>query len=143
MTPPLSKAVYVVLVIGWYLIRYESARRSRREKIVSTARGPRENALLLTSLTGLGILPLIYVATAFPRFAAYTFHPVAAWLGLFVAVAALGMFQLTHQPASRGWSVLAPCILAASPGRANDVGNLWRQLSRVYGADRQFFPSIF
>jgi protein-S-isoprenylcysteine O-methyltransferase Ste14 len=105
MTPALSKVVFVVLVIGWYLIRYEYARRSRREKIASTARGPRETALLLTSLSGLGILPLIYVATAIPRFAAYTFHPIAAWLGVFFAAAALGMFQLTHRALGRNWSV--------------------------------------
>ena len=33
MTPALSKFVFVMLAIGWYLIRYEYARRSRREKI--------------------------------------------------------------------------------------------------------------
>jgi len=168
MTPALSKSVFVVLVIGWYLIRYKYARRSRREKVVWSARGPREAALLLVSLTGLGVLPLLYVTTAIPHFAAYSFHPIAAWLGLFFAIAALGMFQLTHQalgrnwsvsldvreshqlvtdgiyrkfdipctqrfgcglslrrsfcptglPASRDWSVLASCILAASPGKS-------------------------
>jgi protein-S-isoprenylcysteine O-methyltransferase Ste14 len=105
MTPAFSKIVFVMLVIGWYLIRYEYARRSRREKVVWSARGPRETALLLTSLTGLGILPLIYVATAFPHFASYTFHPLAAWLGLFFAIAALGMFQLTHRALGRNWSI--------------------------------------
>jgi len=97
--------VFVVLVTGWYLIRYKHARRSRREKIVSSARGPRETALLLVSLTGLGVLPLLYVATAIPHFAAYSFHRIAAWLGLFFAIAALGMFQLTHQALGRNWSV--------------------------------------
>src|SRR5947208_7562520 len=94
MTPAFSKIVFVVLAIGWYLIRYEYARRSRREKIVRSARGLREIALLLISLTGLGILPLIYVATAIPHFAAYTLHPIPSWLGVFFAVSALGMFQL-------------------------------------------------
>ena len=105
MTPTFSKVVFVVLVIGWYLIRYEYARRSRREQILWSARGPRETALLLISLTGLGILPLIYVATAIPHFAAYTFHPVPAWLGVFFAIAALSMFQLTHRALGRNWSI--------------------------------------
>jgi len=105
MTPAFSKIVFVVLAIGWYLIRYEYARRSRREKIVRSARGLREIALLLISLTGLGILPLIYVGTAFPHFAAYTFQPVSAWLGLFSAIAALGMFRLTHRALGRNWSI--------------------------------------
>ena len=105
MTPALSKLVFVILAIGWFLIRYEYARRSRRETVQRSDRGPRETALLLISLTGLGILPLAYVATAIPHFAAYTFHPIQAWLGLFVAIAALVMFHLTHRALGRNWSV--------------------------------------
>jgi len=98
-------SLFVVLVIGWYLIGYEYARRSRREKIVSSARGPRETALLLVSLTKLGVLPLLFMATAIPHFAVYSFHPIVAWLGLFFAIAVLGMFQLTHRALGRNWSV--------------------------------------
>ena len=105
MTPALSKLVFVILAIGWFLIRYEYARRSRRETVQRSDRGPRETALLLISLTGLGILPLAYVATAIPHFAAYTFHPTQAWLGLFVAIAALVMFHLTHRALGRNWSI--------------------------------------
>src|SRR6516225_2554352 len=105
MTPSFSKFVFVVLAIGWYIIRYEYARRSRREKILRSDRGPRETTLLLISLTGLGILPFAYVATAIPRFAAYTFHPVQAWLGLLVAIAALVMFDATHRALGRNWSI--------------------------------------
>jgi protein-S-isoprenylcysteine O-methyltransferase Ste14 len=105
MTPALSKCVFVVMAIGWYLIRYEYARRSRSETIQRSDRGFRESALLLISLTGLGILPFTYVATAIPHFAAYTFHPLQAWLGLFVAIAALFMFHLTHRALGRNWSV--------------------------------------
>lgn len=105
MTPAISKGVYVFLAIGWYLIRYEYARRSRREKVVWSDRGARENALLLISLSGLGFLPFLYVVTGFPKFASYTFHPVQGWLGLLVAAAALLMFQLTHRALGRNWSV--------------------------------------
>jgi protein-S-isoprenylcysteine O-methyltransferase Ste14 len=105
MTPAFSKGVFVVLVIGWYLIRYEYARRSRRERIILSFRGPWETVLLLISLAGLGLVPLFYVATAVPRFAAHSFHPILAWLGLFFAIAALGMFHLTHRALGRNWSV--------------------------------------
>ena len=105
MTPALSKFAFVMLAIGWYLIRYEYARRSRREKIQRSDRGLRESALLLISLTGLGILPFVYVATGMPRFAAYTFHPIQAWLGLFVAIAASVIFHLTHRALGRNWSI--------------------------------------
>lgn len=105
MTPTISKIIFVTLVIGWYVIRYEYARRSRREKVVRSARGPAETALLLISLAGLGLVPLAYVATAIPRFATYGFHPLFAWLGLFFAIAALTMFHLTHRALGRNWSI--------------------------------------
>ena len=191
MTPAFSKFVFVMLAIGWYLIRYEYARRSRREKVLRSDRGPRETALLLISLTGLGIVPFIYVATAIPHFAAYTFHPVAGLAGAFRCDCGIGHVsvdassarpELVHQsrraggtparhgrhlpesPAPNVFSILAlGCrsgITAAElgcrlfrpgrlwdfvlwprrQGRANDVGNLRRQLSRVYGADRPYFP---
>jgi protein-S-isoprenylcysteine O-methyltransferase Ste14 len=105
MTPAFSKFVFIILAIGWYIIRYEYVRRSRREKILRSDRGPRETALLLISLTGLGILPFAYVAKDIPRFAAYTFHSIQAWLGLLVAIAALAMFHLTHRALGRNWSL--------------------------------------
>ena len=73
--------MFVILTIGWYLIRYTYARRSRHEKVHGPPRS-KGSALLLISLTGLGILPLIFVATGFPQFATYTFHPIQGWLGL-------------------------------------------------------------
>ena len=105
MTPTVSKVIFVALVIGWYLIRYKYARRSRRERIVWTARGHLEAALLLISLAGLGLIPLAYVAAEIPRFAAYEFHPSFAWLGLLFAIAALGVFHLTHRALGRNWSI--------------------------------------
>jgi protein-S-isoprenylcysteine O-methyltransferase Ste14 len=105
ITPGLAKFAFVMMAVGWYLLRYEYARRSRREKILRSARGPRETALLLVSLTGLGILPLIYIVTAIPHFADYAFRPAQAWLGLLFAIAALVMFQLTHRALGRNWSI--------------------------------------
>jgi protein-S-isoprenylcysteine O-methyltransferase Ste14 len=105
MTASISKAIFIALVIGWYLIRYKYARRSRRVKIVWSARGRLEAALLLTSLAGLGVVPLVYIFTGIPRFAAYSFQPLFAWLGLFFAIAALGVFHLTHRALGRNWSI--------------------------------------
>lgn len=105
MTPAISKAVFVALAIGWYVIRYEHARRSRRIRIVSSGRGAQETARLLVSLTGLGLVPLLYVATEIPRFADLGFQPVLSWLGLFFAISALTMFHLTHRALGRNWSI--------------------------------------
>jgi protein-S-isoprenylcysteine O-methyltransferase Ste14 len=105
MTPSLAKATLVLLAIGWYVVRIPHARRSRRTPVARSARGRRETALLLGSLTGLGILPFIYIATGFPRFADYPFRPIQAWLGVVVAAAALVMFHLTHRALGRNWSM--------------------------------------
>ena len=105
MTPSVAKLTFVLLAIGWYAIRFEHARRSRRVLVRHNDRDMRENVLLLISLSGLGILPLLYVVTGFPRFAHYTFHPVQAWFGVLFAVAALFLFQMTHRALGRNWSV--------------------------------------
>jgi protein-S-isoprenylcysteine O-methyltransferase Ste14 len=105
VTSAVAKAVFVLLAVGWYVIRFPYARRSRRTPVARSARGAREIALLLISLSGLGILPLVYVATGFPQFADYTFRPAQAWLGAAVALASLTMFHLTHRALGRNWSV--------------------------------------
>lgn len=105
MTPAISKFVFVMLAIGWYLIRYGYARRSRRTPVLRTDRDTLENALLLISLTGLGMLPLIYVATGMPHFGDYALQSFQAWVGLFLSIAALIIFQLTHRALGRNWSV--------------------------------------
>jgi protein-S-isoprenylcysteine O-methyltransferase Ste14 len=54
---------------------------------------------------GLGILPFIYLATGFPRIADYSFRAAQAWMGLFVAIASLTIFRMTHKALGRNWSV--------------------------------------
>lgn len=105
MTPTLSKFVFVMLAVGWYIIRYKYARRSTRTPVLRSARGPRETALLLISLGGLGVLPFLYISTGTPQFADYAFHAGRAWLGLLFAIVSLVMFQLTHRALGRNWSV--------------------------------------
>lgn len=105
MTPTIAKAIYVLLTVAWYAIRYRHARRSRRTPVVRSARGYRELALLLISLTGLGIVPYVYIATGFPSFADYPLQPAQAWLGLVAALGAIAMFVATHRALGRNWSV--------------------------------------
>lgn len=105
MTPLLAKLAYGALVVGWFVIRYPYARRARRTPVASSRRGLRENLLLGVSLTGLGLLPVLYAATGVPRFADYPFQPAVAALGVLVAVAALVMFRLSHKALGRNWSI--------------------------------------
>ena len=105
MTLSFAKAVFVGLIVGWYVIRFPYARRSRRTPVRRSIRGPRETALLLASLTGIGLLPFLYVVTGFPRFANYPFAPLQAWFGVLVALASLSMFRVTHHALGRNWSI--------------------------------------
>lgn len=105
MTPAVAKIIVVLTMIAWYIIRFRHARRSQRTPITHSDRDWRETVLLMISLTGLGIVPFVYVATGFPRFADYSFRPWLAWLGLFCAIGALVLFRLTHKALGRNWSV--------------------------------------
>jgi protein-S-isoprenylcysteine O-methyltransferase Ste14 len=105
MTPLVAKVIFVLLAAGWYVIRFPYERRSRRTPVARSARNWREIVLLSVSLTGLGILPLIYVATGFPGIAEYPFQATSAWIGLLLAIAALTMFRVTHKALGRNWSV--------------------------------------
>lgn len=105
MTPLAAKLVYAAMAVGWYVIRFPFERRSTRARVVRSARDVRETVLLLVSLSGLGIVPLVYVASGVPRAAERAFHPAIAWAGAAVAVLALAMFRLTHKALGRNWSV--------------------------------------
>ena len=105
MTPTLAKAAFVVLAVAWFVIRIPHARRARRTPVARSDRGPYEDVVLLISLSGLGVVPLLYVATGLPAFAEHSFHPVQAWAGVAVAAAALWLFYLSHRALGRNWSV--------------------------------------
>lgn len=105
MTLSVAKAIYLILAIGWYIIRIPHERRSRRTPVSRSARGIKERILLSISFTGLGILPFTYVAFGFPRFARYAFQPTLAWVGSLFAFASLLLFYHTHRALGRNWSV--------------------------------------
>ncbi len=105
MTPKLANATLVLLAVGWYIIRFPYARRSRHVPVARSVRGPREIVLLLASSIGLGLLPLLYISFGFPQFGDSAFSPVRAWIGVFVALASLIMFRLTHRALAGNWSM--------------------------------------
>lgn len=105
MTPFLAKMVWGLGLVIWYLIRYPHERRARRTPIARRAVDARELLLMTVSLTGLAILPMIYVVTNQPKFANYPFQPAAAWLGTLTFAASLYLFYRTHRDLGRAWSV--------------------------------------
>jgi protein-S-isoprenylcysteine O-methyltransferase Ste14 len=105
MTLTIAKAVWALCAVAWYVIRYPHQRRARKTAVSNSRRDLREIVLMTISLTGLGLVPIAYVATGFDNFADYPFSPVRAWLGTAVFVVALVLFYRTHRALGRNWSV--------------------------------------
>jgi protein-S-isoprenylcysteine O-methyltransferase Ste14 len=105
MTAAVSKLIWLAFGILWFVLRQRPGRRSRKTPVRYSGRDWREFLLLGISLTGLGILPCIYLATRFPRVADYHFMPVQGYLGVAVSVGALWLFHSTHRDLGHNWSV--------------------------------------
>jgi protein-S-isoprenylcysteine O-methyltransferase Ste14 len=105
MTPMIAKYFWLACVVAWWLIRYPYERRAKKAKVAASQRDMRELILLGISLTGLGIIPIIYVFTGFPAAANRSFMPLIAWLGVVPALGSLWLFWRTHRELGRNWSV--------------------------------------
>jgi protein-S-isoprenylcysteine O-methyltransferase Ste14 len=105
VTPTIAKIFWICCVIGWWLIRLPHERQARKSGVTSSKRDTQEIILLGISLSGLGLIPIIYVLSGFPAFADRTFIPWMAWLGILPGLASLWLFWRTHQELGRNWSV--------------------------------------
>ena len=105
MTPIAAKVIWLIGVIGWFVIRYPHQRRSRRTPKRLRSDRTRELVLMAISSTGLEIIPALYAATGAPAFADYVFRPWQAWLGAAVFAGSLWLFYRTHKDLGRNWSV--------------------------------------
>jgi protein-S-isoprenylcysteine O-methyltransferase Ste14 len=105
MTLFLAKLIWGLGVIGWFAIRYEHQRRSRKTPKLRRADSARERVLLIISILGMLVAPLVYVAFNQLMFANYQFIPALAWCGIAVFALALWLFYRTHSELGRNWSV--------------------------------------
>lgn len=109
MTQLVAEWIWFIGGVLWFVVRYPHQRRSRKTKVARSAGGRRDQLLLMSSLTGLAIIPLIYFILGFlvsgPRFADYTFQPIQGWIGLLLMLAALALLYETHRQLGRNWSV--------------------------------------
>lgn len=105
MTATIAKIIWLAFGILWFVLRLRPGRRSRKTPVRYSGRGVREFALLGASLIGLGIVPGVYLATHFPRFADYPVVPVLSYLGIAADVACLWLFHRTHRDLGHNWSV--------------------------------------
>src|SRR5919108_434822 len=146
MTPLVAKAIWLLGVVGWFVIRYPHGRRARRTpKLRRTDRG-REIVLMTISTSGLGILPFIYVVSNAPQFANYPFRPWQAWLGAAVFAASLWLFHRTHKDLGRNWSVTLEAAITSARERASPfvraahARDRWGDAPYVPGAAIRVWP---
>jgi protein-S-isoprenylcysteine O-methyltransferase Ste14 len=99
------KAIWLFGVVAWYVIRFPHERRSRKTKVDRRAGGVHDKLLMSASLTGLGIVPMIYLVTGEPRFANYMPSLLQSAIGVLTLAGALLLFRLTHKQLGRNWSV--------------------------------------
>lgn len=100
-----GKIAWFVLVAGWYVLRHPFDRRARRLRVSIDRKRLPDRVRLAISLTGLGIVPMIYVLADEPGSADYVPSPLLFVLGLLAAAGSLVMFRLTHKALGQMWSV--------------------------------------
>ena len=105
MTQLIAEWIWFIGGVLWVVIRYPHHRKARKVKVARSVGGQRDQTLLISSLTGLAIIPLVYFVTGQPSFADYGFRPWLGWLGLILLVAALWFLYETHRELGRNWSV--------------------------------------
>ena len=105
MTATASKIIWLAFALTWFVLRLRPERHARKTPVKYSARDAREIILLGISLTGLGIVPCVYLAAHIPRFADYPVVPVMSYLGIAVCFGYLWLFYRTHRDLGRNWSV--------------------------------------
>ena len=100
-----GEIIWVVGIVGWYIIRYPFERRAKRVRVVSGGRSSAETIGLISALAGMAILPTFYVATGIPEAAD---RPAPGWsvlLGAVIFGSALWVFRRAHKDLGRNWSI--------------------------------------
>ena len=100
-----GEIVWVLGIVGWYVIRYPFERRAKRVRVVSNRRSRSDTVGLASALFGLAILPGFYVATGIPETADYPASVWAVALGAIIFASGLWVFRRSHKELGRNWSI--------------------------------------
>jgi protein-S-isoprenylcysteine O-methyltransferase Ste14 len=101
----LAKALWLLGIVSWCVIRYPFERKAKRVRVVVNERSMAERAGLIAATLGLGIIPAIYVASGFPGVAEYPARPLPIALGAVVYASAMWLFRRSHKDLGRNWSI--------------------------------------
>jgi protein-S-isoprenylcysteine O-methyltransferase Ste14 len=100
-----GEIIWVLGIVGWYIIRHPFERRAKRMQVVSDRRSVSDKIGLASALLGLAIVPAFYVATGIPKAADYSASLWAVALGAIIFSSALWVFRRSHKELGRNWSI--------------------------------------
>ena len=104
MFDTLFKATYVIALVIEIIIRLPYDRARRRTPVADDRVSRTEGVVLWLLLLGGFIFPMLYIFTPWLAFADYDLPDWAGWVGVALAVAALGVFWRAHVDLGRNWS---------------------------------------
>jgi protein-S-isoprenylcysteine O-methyltransferase Ste14 len=105
MTKPIAEIIWLVGVVGWYIIRHPFARRSKKLAVRRSLMDRREWMLLIIATFGLFVIPILYITAGLASALDRQFVPALAWMGVLVLGAALWLFRRSHVDLGRNWSI--------------------------------------
>src|SRR5262249_42080745 len=109
MRPFIAELIWFVGGAAWFVIRFPHQRRARKVAVARSVGGRRDQILLGCSLTGLAIIPIVYLVirmvAGHPVLGDYPLSALQAWIGVAFMLAALALFYETHRQLGRNWSV--------------------------------------
>jgi protein-S-isoprenylcysteine O-methyltransferase Ste14 len=96
--------VWAIGVIAWFVIRYPYARKARRTATLRAVGWSRERILLAVATIGLFVIPVLWLATGWPRALNYDLNYASVVVGALLYVASLWLFRRSHKDLGRQWS---------------------------------------
>ncbi|GEC15304.1 protein-S-isoprenylcysteine O-methyltransferase [Nitrobacter winogradskyi] len=100
----LGQTIWLIGLVAWFIIRYPYARRARGTATLRRDGSRRERALLAAAFAGLFVIPIVNLATGWPRAFAYDPGYGLIVLGSLLFAFSLWLFRRSHKDLGRQWS---------------------------------------
>jgi len=99
-----SKIVFTIGIVLWLTIRILYQRQQKQNTIVDDRKTPEEKVIRLLVVSGILLLPLVYVLSPWLNFANYRLPVWTNELGIVILAASLWLFWRAHHDLGRNWS---------------------------------------
>lgn len=99
-----GKIIWGLCLSAWAVLRWRPNRAARKTRISFTDRSPRERLAMACSVTGLGIVPAIWVFAGFPGALDRSTGPAIVLAGAAIFALSLYLFRKTHKALGKMWS---------------------------------------